>query len=77
MPRVASANKQKNKKFKGSSKNKGKAMIKDKPKTKGIAKLRGPKRASKIQRIKDEKEKKVRDVNSITQANEFLDAKTK
>lgn len=61
MPRVASANKQKNKKFKGAGKKKREAHIKDtKPKTKGIAKARNTKRPSKIQRIKDQKERKER-----------------
>lgn len=53
MPRVASTHKQKNKKFKGAGRKKKQAHIKDKSKTKGIAKVKGPKRLNKIQRIKD------------------------
>jgi len=58
MPRIASNHKQKNKKFKGSSKNTKKAhpAAKQKTKTKGIAKVTH--KPTKLQRIKQEKEKK-------------------
>ena len=55
MPRVASNHKQKNKKFKGSSKNIKQAhpAAKQKVKTKGIAKVAY--KPTKLQRIKQEK----------------------
>lgn len=52
MPRVANSHKQKNKKFKG-SKGAKKAVVKEKTKTKGIAKVRGKAKLTKIQRIKN------------------------
>lgn len=63
MPRIASNNKQKNKKFKGTSKHakqahiKPKTKAKTKTKTKGIAKIKTTK-ISKLQRLKEHKSKK-------------------
>ena len=60
MPRIASNNKQKNKKFKGTTKNSKKAYIKPKTKvkTKGIIKVKSNPKSLKLQRLKDLKEKK-------------------
>lgn len=52
MPRVANSHKQKNKKFKG-SKGAKKAVVKEKTKTKGIAKGRVKAKLTKVQRIKN------------------------
>ena len=61
MPRVAKSIKQKNKKFKGSKGTK-KAFVKEKSKTKGIAKIKPKAKLSKTQRIKNESGKKEREV---------------
>lgn len=77
MPRVARANKQKNKKFKGSKPAK-KAMVKKaSSKTKAIAKSKQPKKTAKLQRIKEEATRKEREAERITSVNEYLDASTK
>ena len=57
MPRIASNHKQKNKKFKGSTKNTKKAYRKPKTKvkTKGILKAKTTQKSSKLQRLKDRK----------------------
>jgi hypothetical protein len=60
MPRVANSTKQKNKKFKGAGKAKKQAFVKDKPKTKGIAKVRNSRKISKVQRMKEESSRKVK-----------------
>ena len=77
MPRVASNHKQKNKKFKGAGKSKKQAFVKEKGKTKAIAKTKNTKRLTKIQRIKDQKDKKTKEIERLSAANEYLDAKTK
>jgi hypothetical protein len=59
MPRVATASKQKNRKFKGSKRGNKKAYTSEKSKTKAaIGKSKAIKKLSKVQRIKDQKGKK-------------------
>ena len=53
MPRVANSNKQKNRPFKGAGKSKKQAHVKQKNKTKGIAKIQNTKKVNKIQRLKE------------------------
>lgn len=61
MPRVARANKQKNKKFKGSKSTKTPGVAKKTTgKTKAIAKGKQPKKTLKQRRIKEESTKKER-----------------
>lgn len=60
MPRVVSNHKQKNKRFKGAGKSKKQAFVKEKGKTKAIAKSRATKKLTKIQRIRDLKDKKTK-----------------
>lgn len=77
MPRVVSNHKQKNKKFKGTGKSKKQAFVKEKGKTKAIAKSKAQTKINKIQRIKDQKQKKTKEIERLSAANEYLDAKTK
>jgi hypothetical protein len=60
MPRVASNHKQKNKKFKGTSKSARRVQPQEKKKTKGIAKVKTAQKLTKNQRIKHRKEQKDR-----------------